>query len=105
MSVRWIFKRNFERNISSIGRVFDKFAPGWRTVVDLNSSKASARQKLFEYWRDQVAQLCTDTANNVRLIIGGNNQRLYWLLLAAKHELARKFWGVATNVEKQGKLL
>jgi three-Cys-motif partner protein len=99
------FQRNFERNVSSIGRAFDKFAPGWRTVVDLNRSKVSARQKVFEYWRDQVAQLGTDTANDVRLITGGNNQRLYWLLLAAKHELARKFWGVATNIEKQGKLL
>jgi three-Cys-motif partner protein len=99
------FQRNLDRNISSIGKVFDNFAPGWRTVVDLNSSKVATRQKVFEYWRDQVAQLGTGTANDVRLITGGNNQRLYWLLLAAKHELARKFWSVATNVEKQGKLL
>jgi three-Cys-motif partner protein len=98
-------QRNLERNIASSGGIFDIFAPGWREAVDINSSKVVIRQKVLEYWRDQVAQLGTGTANNVKLITGGKNQRLYWLLLAAKHELARKFWGVAANVEKQGKLL
>ena len=85
--------------------MFDIFAPGWREVVDLNSSQITIRQKVFEYWRDQIAQLGAGTANDVRLITGEKNQRLYWLLLATKHELARKFWGVAANVERQGKLL
>jgi three-Cys-motif partner protein len=98
-------QRNLGRNISAVGGVFDIFAPGWREVVDLNSSQITIRQKVFEYWRDQVAQLGAGTANNVRLVTGEKNQRLYWLLLAAKHELARKFWGVAANVERQGKLL
>jgi three-Cys-motif partner protein len=99
------FQRNLGRNISAIGGVFDIFAPGWRDVVDLNSSQVTIRQRVFEHWRDQVAQLGTGTANDVTLITGGKNQRLYWLLLATKHELARKFWGVAANVERQGKLL
>jgi three-Cys-motif partner protein len=99
------FQRNLRRNISAIGGVFDIFAPGWQEVVDLSSSQITIRQKVFEYWRYQVAQLGAGTANDVRLIKGEKNQRLYWLLLAAKHELARKFWGVAANVERQGKLL
>jgi three-Cys-motif partner protein len=48
-------QRNLERNISSMSGVFDIFAPGWRESVDLNSSKLAIRQKVFEYWRDQVA--------------------------------------------------
>ena len=39
----------------------------------------------------------------MRLLKGGKNQPLYWLLLAAKHELAHKFWATASNVEGQGK--
>src|SRR5260370_37067675 len=31
-------------------------------------------------------------------------QRLYLLILATKHQLARKFWSVAANVHKQGEL-
>jgi three-Cys-motif partner protein len=98
-------QRNLERNIASPGGAFDIFAPGWRGTVNLNSSQAEIRRQVFEYWRDQVAQLGTGTANDVRLITGEKNQRLYWLLLAAKHELARKFWGVAANVDKQRRLL
>jgi three-Cys-motif partner protein len=98
-------QRNLERNAGSSGGAFDIFAPRWREMVDINRSQAAIRRKVLEYWRDQVAQLGTGTANDVRLITGENDQRLYWLLLATKHELARTFWGIAANVEKQGKLL
>jgi three-Cys-motif partner protein len=100
-------QRNLERHISSSSSssgVLDIFAPDWRKSIDLRSSKVAIRQSVIEYWRDQVARLGTDTAKDVILITGGNNQRLYWLLLAAKHDLARKFWGVASNVKKQGDL-
>jgi three-Cys-motif partner protein len=98
-------QRNLKRNIVSLAGPLDTFAPGWRDVVDVNRSQPELRRVIFEYWRDQVAQLGTRTAKDVRLITGEKNQRLYWLLLAAKHELARKFWGVAANVGRQGKLL
>lgn len=97
-------QRNLDRNIRSRSGVLNLFAPGWRESVNINSSKKVFRQNIIEYWRDQVARLGTDTANDITLVTGGNNQRLYWLLLAAKHDLARKFWGVASNVDRQGKL-
>ncbi len=97
-------QRNLERNLSVNG-AFDSFAPGWRDAVDTNRSQLEIRRLVFEFWRDQVSKLGTGTANDVKLITGENNQRLYWLLLAAKHDLARKFWAVAANVQKQGKLL
>ena len=40
----------------------------------------------------------------MKLITGEKNQRLYWLLLAAKHDLAHSFWEVAANAQGQGKL-
>lgn len=97
-------QRNLERNVASIGGAFDRFAPGWRGVVDLNASQSDIRRLVFEYWRDQIAKLGASTAPDVKLITGEKNQRLYWLLLAAKHQLARKFWTVASNVDRQGQL-
>ena len=97
-------QRNLERNVASIGGTFDRFAPGWREVVGLDASQSEIRRLVFEYWRDQIAKLGARTAPDVKLITAEKNQRLYWLLLATKHELARKFWSVATNVHKQGEL-
>lgn len=96
-------QRNLERNLSVNG-AFDSFAPGWRDAVNTNTSQLDIRRFVFEFWRDQVSKLGTGTANDVKLITGEKNQRLYWLLLAAKHDLARKFWAVAANIERQGKL-
>src|SRR6266516_4668668 len=97
-------QRNLRRNVASVGGPFDTFAPGWRNSVNINTSQSEVRRLVFDYWRDQVSGLGAGTANDVRLITGEKNQRLYWLLLAAKHELARKFWGVEANVKKQGQL-
>jgi three-Cys-motif partner protein len=97
-------QRNLERNVASIGGAFDRFAPGWRDVVALNASQSEVRRLVFEYWRDQIASLGARTAPDVKLITAEKNQRLYWLLLATKHQLARKFWAVAANVHKQGEL-
>jgi len=91
-------QRNLRRNIGSMSGPFDAFAPGWRSVININRPQSEIRRLIFEYWRDQVSALGTGPANDVRLITGEKNQRLYWLLLAAKHELARKFWVVASNV-------
>jgi three-Cys-motif partner protein len=98
-------QRNLERNIAAPGGAFDTFAPGWRGTVNVNSSQVEIRRQVVEYWRDQVSQLGVGTSNEMRLITGEKNQRLYWLLLAARHELAQKFWIVAANVERQGRLL
>jgi three-Cys-motif partner protein len=97
-------QRNLERNIASVGGVFDRFAPGWRDVVGLDASLSEIRRLVFEYWRGQIAKLGARTAPDVQLITGEKNQRLYWLLLATKHQLARKFWAVAANYQTQGEL-
>jgi three-Cys-motif partner protein len=83
---------------------FDTFAPGWRERVNINQSQQKLRQDIILYWRDKVAELGVGTSQDVRLITGGKNQSLYWLLLAAKHDLALKFWATASNVEGQGNL-
>lgn len=97
-------QRNLVINATADESAFDVFAPGWRTKVDVIQGQQAVRQQVFRYWRDQVASLGVWPSAEMRLITGSNNQPLYWLLLAAKHELAHKFWEKASNVEGQGKL-
>lgn len=83
---------------------FDSFAPGWREKVAVGQSQQALRYQVFQYWRDKVAGLGVWPSTEMKLLTGGNNQPLYWLLLAAKHPLPHKFWAAASNVEGQGKL-
>lgn len=82
---------------------FDSFAPGWRAKVPVGQPQQALRQQVFQYWRDKVADLGVWPSTEMRLLTGGNNQPLYWLLMAAKHALPHKFWAAASNIEGQGK--
>lgn len=97
-------QRNLVSNVMSEESVFDTFAPGWRNKVNVVRGQQEIRQRVFQYWRDQVASLGVWPSADMKLITGSKNQPLYWLLLAAKHDLAHKFWATASNVEGQGKL-
>lgn len=82
---------------------FDSFAPGWREKVSVGQPQHVLRQQVFQYWRDKVVGLGVWPSTEMKLLTGGNNQPLYWLLMAAKHPLPHKFWAKAANVEGQGK--
>lgn len=97
-------QRNLVSNATAEESAFDTFAPGWRDKVNIVRGQQEIRQCVFQYWRDQVANLGVWPSAEMRLITGSKNQPLYWLLLAAKHDLAHKFWSTASNVEGQGKL-
>ncbi|BCO30127.1 hypothetical protein TspCOW1_02300 [Thiohalobacter sp. COW1] len=96
-------QRNLVTNATSEESAFDSFAPGWRDKVDIAQGHQEVRQQVFKYWRDLVASLGVWPSTEMKLIRGSKNQPLYWLLLAAKHELAHKFWAAASNVDGQGK--
>ncbi|SBV91332.1 conserved hypothetical protein [uncultured Alphaproteobacteria bacterium] len=81
---------------------FDTFAPGWREKVSIACSQQDLRRQIIQFWRDKVANLGVWPSTEMSLLTGSHNQPLYWLLLAAKHELAHKFWVTASNVEGQG---
>lgn len=97
-------QRNLDSNAMSEESAFDTFAPGWRSKVNVNRGQQETRQRVFQYWRDQVASLGVWPSADMKLIRGSRNQPLYWLLLAAKHDLAHRFWATASNIEGQGKL-
>lgn len=96
-------QRNLVTNAVSEESAFDVFAPGWRNKVDIARGQQEVRQQVFQYWRDMVASLGVWPSTEMKLIRGSKNQPLYWLLLAAKHELAHKFWAAASNLDGQGK--
>ncbi|TIP49655.1 MAG: three-Cys-motif partner protein TcmP [Mesorhizobium sp.] len=96
-------QRNLDTHLNNEESAFDAFAPGWRNVVKLGS-QARTRESVFSHWRNIVGQTGAYTSDDVRLITGSKNQRLYWLLLAAKHELAHKFWSIISKKTDQGSL-
>ena len=94
-------QRNLRTNITSEESAFDMFAPGWRSEVDVRRSQTEIRRLVVEYWRNKVTTLGIWPSTNMKLISGSSNQPLYWLLLAAKHELAHKFWKLAVDTDPQ----
>jgi len=97
-------QRNLDKNVAFNDESYDEFAPGWRENVDLMASQPAIRQAVINYWRGLVSGLGALPAAQMKLISGSKNQPLYWLLIAAKHELARSFWEKAVD-DGQGKLL
>jgi three-Cys-motif partner protein len=84
-------QRNLDR-YSVQGGVFDRFAPGWRKKVDPHQAIAPFRAALLEYWLGEIRKLGTMPAEGMQLIVGSKNQRLYWLMFVAAHDLAQKLW-------------
>ena len=97
-------QRNLLANLRVEGSAFDKFAPGWRDKVNTTGSNLEIRRRIVEYWREKVAGLGVWPSIDQRLISGEKKQPLYWLLLAARHNLAHQFWSTAANPEGQGRL-
>jgi len=90
-------QRNLGANLEGDESAFDNFAPGWRDKVDSAHRQQEIRRLVVEYWRDMITELGVWPSTDMKLITGQGNQHLYWLLLAAKNELAHKFWKVATD--------
>jgi three-Cys-motif partner protein len=80
--------------------VWDRAAPGWREAVDPQKSSDLCGQ-FVEYWRELIVTEGRYPVHDFKLIRGDKNQPLYWLVLAAKHELALKLWEVAANPTRQ----
>lgn len=96
-------QRNLGFNVKAQQDAFEVFAPGWRNVVNLSQPQSSIRRGVFDHWRNLVANAGVAPSADMKLITGSKGQHLYWLLLAAKHELAHKFWKVASD-DGQGSL-
>jgi three-Cys-motif partner protein len=91
--------RNLRRYVSRPRSPLDAFAPDWRKHVDTDRSIVHMRGKLFEYWRSLLQTIGMSTAEAAELVVGSNNQPLYWLAFAARHKLALEFWEKIRHLE------
>lgn len=89
---------DMQRNLMSLAAEsdqnrLDRFVPGWRNAVANSGQRAAFEQRIYEFWREKVTKLGPWPSAQQKLITASSNQPLYWLVLAASHELAHKFWG------------
>ena len=85
-------QRNAARYAEEDYDQFEKFAPDWREKVSTDMTKAAFRAAILKYWSDKVSALGLPQAKHWELIRGDQGQRLYWLILLARHELAHGLW-------------
>jgi three-Cys-motif partner protein len=98
-------QRNSDRYTAEEYDTFDRFAPGWRSKVDLNQGLQAIRAAVLSHWQQLVKGLgFVLKMGSVELVRGSKNQRLYWLAFASRHEKANEFWDKIRNVSGQREL-
>ncbi len=97
--------QDLQRNLHSYTKPGDvrleKFAPGWRSVVDLEQSKQAVRAALLAHWVSRMKALGLPPARHAELVSGAaRNQRLYWLVFVSRSDFAKGFDLAATRGRK-----
>jgi three-Cys-motif partner protein len=99
-------QRNLIAYSMAIDGPLDRFAPGWRTVVNLKQSQPAIRAAYIEYWISKMTALGLPPARHAELVSGTTkNQRLYWLVFVSRSDFAKNLWDKIRNVSGQGQLL
>jgi three-Cys-motif partner protein len=93
-------QRNAVRYTSTAHDQFDKFAPGWRDHVGTDMNQSALRAAILEYWSKKVTRLGLPRAKHCELVEGTQKQRLYWLILLARHKLAHNLWSKISSYAK-----
>ena len=95
------FQRNLRLYMDEDDGPLDRFAPGWRDVVDVRQSDQKVRVAIFQHWLGLIKGLDMAASEGVEHVVGSKNQPLYWLVLVARHEKAHEFWDKIRNVSVQ----
>jgi three-Cys-motif partner protein len=100
------FQRNLRRYMRQEGGPLDRFAPGWRKVVNRSDSERNIRIAIFKHWLGLIRKLDMDHSkgSEIEKVVGRKRQPLYWLVLVARHRLPHKFWNEIRSVSDQGEL-
>jgi three-Cys-motif partner protein len=96
-------QRNAARYAEKDYEQFDQFAPGWRNQVGTDMGKAAFRAAILAYWSKKVSGLGLPQAKHWELISGEQGQRLYWLILLARHPLAHNLWNKVSSAANEPK--
>jgi three-Cys-motif partner protein len=95
-------QRNLDTYSQSENSPLDRFAPGWKSQVDLQQSQRATRAALMRYWASRIDKLGLSPAEHTVLVRApSKNQRLYWLVFVSREKLARKFWNEIRSVSGQ----
>ncbi len=97
-------QRNLRRNIEREDSALDRFAPGWRQHVDVGARDDVIRAAIFDHWVGLIRGLDMQPSQGIELVSGEGNQRLYWLVLVARHKRAGELWDKIRNISRQGRL-
>jgi three-Cys-motif partner protein len=97
-------QRNLRRNIKREDSALDRFAPGWRQRVDVGARDDVIRAAIFDHWLGLIRGLDMQPSQGIELVSGERNQRLYWLVLVARHERAGELWDKIRNISGQRRL-
>lgn len=93
-------QRNADRYTSAAHDQFDKFAPSWLDHVRTDMNQEALRVAIIKYWSDKVLKLGLPRAEHCQLFKGSQGQRLYWLILLARHPLAHELWARISSLAK-----
>jgi three-Cys-motif partner protein len=96
--------RNLDAYSAEEKEGLDKFAPGWRTAVNLAQGQEATRAAIMDHWGGLVQKLGFG-APYYDLVKGRKNQRLYWLAFLARHEKAHEFWNAIRYTDGQSDML
>jgi three-Cys-motif partner protein len=94
-------QRNLRRYIDQPDGPLDRLAPGWRAAVDARERDELVRKNILEHWLRLIRALNMAPSEGIELVSGSRNQRLYWLVFVARHDLAHQFWNEIRNVTAQ----
>jgi three-Cys-motif partner protein len=92
-------QRNIAAGLESTYSPLDNFAPGWRDVVDRQSSKHAMRQAFIGHWTNLVARSGMRVCDTMYPVRNSKDSTMYWLCLIARHPLADKLWREACQLE------
>lgn len=93
-------QRNVDRYTHEAHDQFDRFAPGWREKVGADMNQEALRRGIIQYWSEKVTELGLPRARHCELITGDHGQRLYLLILLARHEFAHHLWEEISSAAK-----
>jgi three-Cys-motif partner protein len=98
------FQRNLRRYMEEKSGPLDRFAPGWRSVVNDQEPDRTIRMAIFRHWVSLIRALDMAPSEGIERVVGSKRQPLYWLVLVSRHNRAHEFWEKIRNVSPQGRL-
>lgn len=101
-----ISENDLQRNVIGKREYFrlDSFCPDWQGRVDPTQPNHIIKKQVLEHWKNKLASIGYKVSDNIERVTGNQNQPLYWLVLAARNDLASKFWSHISNTTPQRRL-